>query len=431
MATKDTIFCGEISKIIASFFDGENDNYKKIKSALVELLLQDQSLKGDLAHALCYFNSNDTLISSPSGIEKNLVSFSDHLVKSGLVSASKISPRTIANFINRKNDHPEEEGILALCFLFLVGQACLSPQHFDKENGHRVIREIGQLRELVVAFANCIQAPEDDPILLLVDKIGEYQSRRRLRASITSVFGGFFEKGDFDSSSLWPTVFGQPEPDANLDQWSDRISKQRNFLLYRFASTPHKDGKPRLIKSFLVLQSPGLNRAHFVAKIFTTGPHGTRRVSIGAPIPLGDTVSIMCTTKVESPFKVDDGVNNQLEPKAFRGLKCLSLHEYGFVARNGFTLGSLMTINKDDAPLFANVLLVKTDKNTDKEVEVDVIKASDLVDDIKKHSAIAKPLQKQNMLEIFCERALAALENASKKEALLGLSKAEAQSKLT
>jgi hypothetical protein len=288
-------------------------------------------------------------------------------------------------FVQRQNNKPEVAQSYTVYLLFLLAIAFRDRnKKFFKHHIHEETGEFAQfLEELFHLMAR------EERLETLVVKIREFDKKRIARSQLKYDLGGMIELGDFNSVSLWHSLFNH----ARVDDFKGRTSLERHFICYRFSSLGRE---PKIVKSFLVFQSPGLLsggdgaiRNHFAFKVFYKNQSTKIRRSAGAVLHLGKTITCFGSSRMVDASKPS-------EPLAYsgdRGPKSLV-----FTAPNTgdrMLFGVMMSMNEDQIPIASRVVAVETVHQHSKDAGIGSMDPKDLEMELMKNAIFADTIESE------------------------------------
>lgn len=355
------------------------ENWNSLKSIVGELIRDDSSLRGDLAHQFLYFQSASS-VSKMSMRELTLavLDFQNELLElsNGAVEEIK-NDQTVRKFIMRQSDTIVSPERYLNLVLFLV---CAAAEDSEKFFGHYTFNEIGGLGQLL----SRLHATMNEPLPTLSSMIRAVDEFRKIRPSSKTVkheLGGMMELGSGDPQLLWSIVFRKTA--AEILSYGGGPSFEKYYICYRYSSFEDAD---RIVKSFLVLQSPGHQREHFAFKLFYKSGSGQIRKSAGAILALGNTVTCFGSSRMLLEGDEFGGLEGDLNQVL--GPKSVVLDSMALRSDETLVPGHLLSVNENELPISSKMVCVKTPIRHSSDAAIGSLKISSCVDELGKYTVL-------------------------------------------
>ena len=352
---------------------GDADSWRTLSSIVNDLVGSDQSLRGDLAHLFLHFHSASAVrkLSTHSTVIA-IQDFQEALLEASNGATTEIkNAQSIRKFILR-----ETNGIAAgLAYLnlvlFLVGASLTDEQKFF---GHFTYHEVGGMKTLISRFHEVMKS--DDPSLArLIVAAQTFAKLRPSKKTIRHDLGGMMELGSHSPVSLWSAIFRKTA--AEVTAYTSRPSLEKHYVCYRLSSY---DGQDRIVKSFLVLQSPGSVREHFAFKVYYKSGSDQVRKSAGAIINLGNAVSCFGSSRMLMPGDELGGL--QGDGSHILGPKAMTLDIASLTSNDVIVPGHLLTVNEHRDIISCRMVCVRTHFSHSKEVDIGSFEVGRYDDDL-------------------------------------------------
>jgi hypothetical protein len=386
-----------------------------MKHSVGELMTEYASLRGSLAHALFYLMSNTKKKVGIATIARSYAEFQDYLVQNFDLNVSQLSDtQPISHFMQRQNENFSDSGNYINVVLFLLGIASLQKEFFS----HFLIK--GECQEVSLLISRMLEVTSQQEFSLadLANAVDTYRVHFRGKYTIQHDLGGMLELGSFDQDSLWQTIFHKSG--AQADSQRGKKSLEKRYICYRYSSV---GGVSRIVKSFLVLQSPGAIRAHFAFKAFYI-PDSEKMIrrSAGAIVRLGDTISCYGSSRLlnleheTSPVAVGEEYHS--------GPKVMVFGLNSFRSGDIIIPGTLLSMNENIQPIVARIVCVETDVERSNLADIGTFNMIDLNGDLQKYTRLGSGKQKSlEKIEKTWGRILELLKAAPDQGVVVGLLK--------
>lgn len=343
-----------ISFAQAFFRLADRDNaagWSTLSNLVGDLIDADQSLRGDLAHLFLHFQS-------PSSVHKLSINstviaiqdFQDSLVEASSAATVEIkNPQTIRKFILRETNEIVDGRAYLNFLLFLVGAGLIDENKFF---GHYTYHEVGGIKTLISSLHQVMSS--DMPTLsAMIEFTEKFEKLRPSTKTIRHDLGGMMELGGQSSGSLWRMIFRKTA--SEVSAYTSRPSLEKHYVCYRFSSY---QGQDRIVKSLLVLQSPGSIREHFAFKVFYKSGSDQIRKSVGAIVNLGNVVSCFGSSRLLMPGDELGGL--QSDENQVLGPKAMTLDVAALTSNDIIVPGHLLTVNEHREVISSKMICVRT-----------------------------------------------------------------------
>ena len=181
----------------------------------------------------------------------------------------------------------------------------------------------------------------------------------------------------------------------------------------------------KIVKSFLVLQSPGTVRGHFAFKAFyRPDSEEMIRRSAGAIVRLGDTISCYGSSRLLS--RDHDASPKAVGEEYHSGPKVMVFGQNSFKSADSVVPGALLTMNENIQPIVSRIICVETAIDHSDYADIGTFDLSDLKDDLLNFTVLGKTGKKQRSLEQLdniWERILELLKSSPERGVVMGLQK--------
>lgn len=375
--------------------DVEKADWQAFSKLISGLIAADHSLRGDLAHISQFFSERrGSLTSAPKSVTALGHSFEKFCNEVSLytdddsMAARSEECQNLSNFVWRKTDvftDPAKYVVLVLYHAF-------AGKEFGSTYKECFINlEVGQLAGLIARLTACLEnsASQKAVVKRMLEVSLSFRDDRQSRSTSRADIGGLLENGRFAPESLWTTLFQEKPKD-----WSEvagEPSRQSYYVCYRLSSANRGFDAPekvKLVKSFLVVQSPGSTRKYFTFKNFYQYGEGGRssgkftKRSAGAILPLGNSIAMYGTSQVLHEDKLSHKDlredENHSGPKAF-------FFDANYFRLNEFAIpGLLTTMNNSNLLLSTKVVLVRSKLSHSDEAGIGTFQAGYLRDELEK-----------------------------------------------
>ena len=354
---------------------GSADSWADLSSIVSDLIASDQSLRGDLAHLFLHFHSASAVHKlSTNGTVTAIQDFQEALLEASHEATVEIkNAQTIRKFILRETNEIVDGRAYLNLVLFLVGASLTDEQKFFS---HFTYHEVGGMKILISSLYEVMKS--DEPSLERL--IAAAQTFARLRPSKKTIrhdLGGMMELGNHGPTSLWSTIFRKTA--AEVSAYTSRSSLEKHYVCYRFSSY---QGQERIVKSFLVLQSPGSIREHFAFKVYYKSESDQVRKSAGAIINLGNVVSCFGSSRILMPGDEFGGL--QGDGSQILGPKTMTLDIAALTSNDIIIPGHLLTINEHKDVISCRMICVRTHLMHSKDIEIGSFAVDHYQDDLGK-----------------------------------------------
>ena len=360
-----------------------------IRDELGRELHVDDSLRGDLAHIFLGIRATSDSKSFPA-LARRIQDFEHALAEYTEISV-KVSEENILTypkFIQRETNRlgHKEQYINLVLFVAYHGLS----QEGDFLQGP-IMKEVGRIRFFIAAVMSEIRAVRE-AAPLEGGHVGEGSVLSRIRDAIQKarehryneklnkdVLGGLLENGLFADRSLWGDLF---HVEAKTDaQVALEPSEERYFNCYRMSTM---GGAPKIAKSFLVFQSPGVGRNHFAFKAFyRSRSGGLIRRSAGAVVPLGGYIACLGTSlPMGSSLSADYG---QGYARGFSGPKVFAFDTTSIQFQERLIPGLAMTVNENERTLVSHTFITPSTRTHSEDADIGTFLVEDMDGEAENH----------------------------------------------
>lgn len=411
-----------VGKIFARTFfalkDKDNaESWSTLSKVVSDLIGPDQSLRGDLAHLFLHFHSASSVRKlSTHAIVNAVQDFQVCLAEASSEEIVEIqNAQTIRKFILRETNGIVDGRAYLNLLLFLVGASLEDEQAFF---GHFTYHEVGGMKTLVSGLHEVMKSSEQT----VEGLIASVQTFAKLRPSTRSVrqdLGGMMELGNHGPESLWATIFRKTA--AEVSAFTSRPSLEKHFVCYRLSSYL---GQERIVKSYLVLQSPGSIREHFAFKVYYKSGSEQIRKSAGAIINLGNVVSCFGSSRMLLPGDEFGGL--QGDGSQILGPKTITLDIAALTSEDTLVPGHVLTVNEHREVISSKLICIRTHLTHSRDADIGSFPVDQYSDDLGEFTelgslpATAESLPIRDKIWSFI---LSRLRNADNQNVCLSLTK--------
>lgn len=401
-----------------------------IRDELGRELHVDDSLRGDLAHIFLGIRAASDSKSFPV-LARRIQDFEHALAEYTEISmtVSEENILTYPKFIQRETNRLGHKELYINLVLFVAYHGLSQEGDFLQSP---IMKEVGGIRFFIAAVMSEIRSARE--VKSTAGKsLGESSVLARIRAAIQKarehryneklnkdVLGGLLENGLFDDRSLWGDLFNV---DAKTDaQIALEPSEERYFNCYRMSSM---GGAPKIAKSFLVFQSPGVGRNHFTFKAFyRSRSGGLIRRSAGAVLPLGGYIACLGTSlPMGSSLSADYGRGYA---RGFSGPKVFAFDTTSIQFQERLIPGLAMTVNENERTLVSHTFITPSNKNHSEDAGIGTFLVEDMDGEAESYwpqanSSSRFTLNNRELWKVMIEKLTA----ASADSCVLGYKKAD------
>ena len=368
----------EFAERFSELKDRQNtEGWKELSNIINGLIGNDQSLKGDLAHLFLHFHSDSAVRKlSTKGTVEALQDFQEALLEVSEYATTEVkNAQSMRKFILR-----ESNGIAAgLAYvnfvLFLVGASLTDEQKFFS---HFTFQEVGGMKILISSLYEVMKSDEPS-VSGLVKAAQTFAQLRPSKKTIRHDLGGMMELGSHNPVSLWSVIFRKTA--AEVTAYTSRPSLEKHYVCYRRSSYL---GQDRIVKSFLVLQSPGSVREHFAFKVYYKSGSDQVRKSAGALINLGNVVSCFGSSRMLMPGDELGGL--QGDGNHILGPKTMTLDIASLTSNDVIVPGHLLTVNEHRDIISCRVICVRTQFTHSGDVDIGSFEVNKYDDDLGQYT---------------------------------------------
>ncbi|MGL4234686.1 hypothetical protein [Tabrizicola sp.] len=405
----------EFSPIFSQCTKADVHAWRRMKATVGEMMNEYPSLRGSLAHALFYLMSNTKKKVGIATVAKSYVDFQDYLVENFGSEVSQLSDtQSISHFMQRETEKFKDGGNYLNVVLFLLGIASSQKGFFS----HYVIKSECQEVSLLVSRMLEVTSKSEFSLNDLAHAVEEYRNHFRGKYKVQHDLGGMLELGSFDQESLWQTIFHVSS--AKVDYQRGKRSIERKYICYRYSSS---GGISRIVKSFLVLQSPGSIRSHFAFKAFYI-PDSDQMIrrSAGAIVRLGETISCYGSSRLlhleheASPVAIGEEYHS--------GPKVMVFDLNSFKSNDTIIPGTLLSMNENIQPIASRIVCVETSIERSDLASIGTFNVEELSGDLQKFTCLGTGGRRSpEQIERTWQRILEILEAAPGQGVVVGLQK--------
>lgn len=379
----------------------EKNSFETFLDKVDTLFANDASLRGDLAHTCLYLLSAGGHAWSLNHLSETIVHFQDYLRDEEILKVSpdeQLEKQSLTHFIHRVHENTRDNAEaqkrkLGWVFAFILGVAVVDGVKFAS---HYINQETGQISDLLDWLYGCL-AQEECCFGTLLDSVEKFESRRDQKKEKPHDFAVMLELGDLDPDSLWKPIFKQDALGPAV--YRTQPSQERHFMFYRYSTTGPVN---QIIKSFFVIQSPGLvkNRTmdnirhQFAFKLFYQTDSGEIRRSTGGVYKLGSVVTFYGGSRYyqedENPADISRSAQELLGPKEMTiNFDCFG-HDRPILG------GVVTSMNEDQKPIATRFICVETHITHSDEAGIGSHSADDMMkcDEFGKFTIFGQPRDK-------------------------------------
>lgn len=329
----------------------QSSKWQDLSAVVGNLIKGDPSLRGDLAHLFLYFQSISAI--RKLSINATVIAVQDFQTAlaeiSNLATVEIKNKQTIRKFILRETNEIIDFRAYTTLVMFLVGAALSDAQKFFS---HFTYHEIGGLKTLISRL-HTVMASDQPSLSAMIRTAEEFVKIQPSRKTIKHDLGGMMELGNYEPSALWGALFRKTN--AEISAFTSRPSLEKHFICYRYSSFGNQD---RIVKSFLILQSPGSIREYFTFKVFYKSNSNETRKSAGAIVKLGDVVSCFGSSRMLMPSDGFGGLDS--DASQILGPKTITLELDSLSANDPIVPGHLLTVNENKETISCRMVCVQT-----------------------------------------------------------------------